>query len=339
MQASKVLSIAISLIMSFSSLKADTLSIEDLNWSFTTFLCEDENKVANTPLVFYESKSGWEVMGVGGDYEVTVNKNGFMIKFLPPNEGIALLSDDAQYPLWKYEYLGDLGSFETVCNRQDQLTDVLIKAITPKIVEYANSISLLEYKELITANDKIKSLEIDLTKSYLEFESKNVASENAAIRHKEEMAIAAERHKKELAMANERHKEEMAIAAERHKKELAMANERHKKELSESIIESYKNNQIANIVIDKMKRCWIPHVGVENGLTNVMNLGLKFDIDGKLVESPVNLTPNSEIGSLQAFESVRRAIIRCSPYNELDPDIYQAGQEITIKFDPRNLGR
>ena len=168
---------------------------------------------------------------------------------------------------------------------------------------------------------------------------KNVASENAAIRHKEEMAIAAERHKKELAMANERHKEEMAIAAERHIKELAMANERHKKELSESIIESYKNNQIANIVIDKMKRCWIPHVGVENGLTNVMNLGLKFDIDGKLVESPVNLTPNSEIGSLQAFESVRRAIIRCSPYNELDPDIYQAGQEITIKFDPRNLGR
>ena len=124
------------------------------------------------PLVFYESKSGWEVMGVGGDYEVTVNKNGFMIKFLPPNEGIALLSDDAQYPLWKYEYLGDLGSFETVCNRQDQLTDVLIKAITPKIVEYANSISLLEYKELITANDKIKSLEIDLTKSYLESESK-----------------------------------------------------------------------------------------------------------------------------------------------------------------------
>jgi len=317
MQASKVLSIAISLIMSFSSLKADTLSIEDLNWSFTTFLCEDENKVANMPLVFYESKSGWEVMGVGGDYEVTVNKNGFMIKFLPPNEGIALLSDDAQYPLWKYEYLGDLGSFETVCNRQDQLTDVLIKAITPKIVEYANSISLLEYKELITANDKIKSLEIDLTKSYLESESKNVASENAAIRHKEEMAIAAERHIKELAMANER----------------------HKKELSESIIESYKNNQIANIVIDKMKRCWIPHVGVENGLTNVMNLGLKFDIDGKLVESPVNLTPNSEIGSLQAFESVRRAIIRCSPYNELDPDIYQAGQEITIKFDPRNLGR
>jgi len=322
MQASKVLSIAISLIMSFSSLKADTLSIEDLNWAFTTFLCVDDKLypgqgIANAPLVFYESKSGWEVMGVGGDYEVTVNKNGFMIKFLPPNEGIGLLSDDAQYPLWKYEYLGDLGSFETVCSSQDVLTNILIKAITPKIVEYANSISLLEYKELITANDKIKSLEIDLTKSYLEIESKNVASENAAIRHIEEMAIAAERHKKELAMANER----------------------HKKELSESIIESYKNNQVANIVIDKMKLCWIPPVGVENGLTNVMNLGLKFDIDGKLVESPVNLTPNSGIGSLQAFESVRRAIIRCSPYNELDPDIYQAGQEITIKFDPRNLGR
>ena len=322
MQASKVLSIAISLIMSFSSLKADTLSIEDLNWAFKTFLCVDDKTypgtgTANLPLVFYESKSGWEVMGVGGDYEVTVNKNGFMIKFLPPNEGIGLLSDDAQYPLWKYEYLGDLGSFETVCSPQDSLTEILIKAITPKIVEYANSISLLEYKELITANDKIKSLEIDLTKSYLEIESKNVASENAAIRHKEEMAIAAERHKKELAMANER----------------------HKKELSESIIESYKNNQIANIVINKLKLCWIPPVGVENGLTNVITLGLRFDIDGKLVESPVNLTPNSGFGSLQAFEAARRAVIRCSPYNELDPNMYQAWKEIKIKFDPKNFGR
>ena len=322
MQASKVLSIAISLIMSFSSLKADTLSIEDLNWAFRTFLCVDDKTypgtgTANMPLVFYESKSGWEVMGVGGDYEVTVNKNGFMIKFLPPNEGIGLLSDDAQYLLWKYEYLGDLGSFETVCSPQDSLTEILIKAITPKIVEYANSISLLEYKELITANDKIKSLEIDLTKSYLEIESKNVASENAAIRHIEEMAIAAERHKKELAMANER----------------------HKKELSESIIESYKNNQIANIVINKLKRCWIPPVGVENGLTNVITLGLRFDIDGKLVESPVNLTPNSGVGSLQAFEAARRAVIRCSPYNELDPNMYQAWKEIKIKFDPKNFGR
>ena len=311
MQASKVLSIAISLIMSFSSLKADTLSIEDLNWAFKTFLCVDDKTypgtgTANLPLVFYESKSGWEVMGVGGDYEVTVNKNGFMIKFLPPNEGIGLLSDDAQYPLWKYEYLGDLGSFETVCSPQDSLTEILIKAITPKIVEYANSISLLEYKELITANDKIKSLEIDLTKSYLEIESKNVASENAAIRHK---------------------------------KELAMANERHKKELSESIIESYKNNQIANIVINKLKLCRIPPVGVENGLTNVITLGLRFDIDGKLVESPVNLTPNSGFGSLQAFEAARRAVIRCSPYNELDPNMYQAWKEIKIKFDPKNFGR
>ena len=318
MQASKLLGIAISLIMSFSALKAETLSIEDLDWAFRTFLCEDENKVANVPLVFFESKSGWEVMGFGDDQtSVTVNKNGFIIKFLPPNEGIGLLSDDAQYPLWKYESLGTRGSVETVCSSQDWLTDSLIKAITPKIVEYANSISLLEYKELITANDKIKSLEIDLTKSYLEFESKNVASENAAIRHKEEMAIAAERHKKELAMANER----------------------HKKELSESIIESYKNNQIANIVIDKMKRCWIPHVGVENGLTNVMNLGLKFDIDGKLVESPVNLTPNSGVGSLQAFEAARRAVIRCSPYNELDPEIYDGWKELNLKFNPKNMGR
>ena len=96
---------------------------------------------------------------------------------------------------------------------------------------------------------------------------------------------------------------------------------------------------VGNIIRNKMKLCWNPPVGVENGLTNVMILGLKFDIDGKLVESPTNLTPDSGVGSLQAFEAARRAVIRCSPYNELDPEIYDGWSELNLKINPKSMGR
>ena len=123
---------------------------------------------------------------------------------------------------------------------------------------------------------------------------------------------------------------------------------------AESILESLKEKNepepfldltpaqkesVGNIIRNKMRLCWNPPVGVENGLTNVMILGLKFDIDGKLVESPVNLTPDSGVGSLQAFEAARRAVIRCSPYTELDPEIYEGWKELNLKFNPKNMGR
>ena len=130
--------------------------------------------------------------------------------------------------------------------------------------------------------------------------------------------------------------------------------EAEKDTTAESILESLKEKKepepflnltpaqkesVGNIIRNKMRLCWNPPVGVENGLTNVMILGLKFDIDGKLVESPVNLTPNSGVGSLQAFEAARRAVIRCSPYNELDPEIYDGWKELNLKFNPKNMGR
>jgi len=144
---------------------------------------------------------------------------------------------------------------------------------------------------------------------------------------------------------------EIAIKPKLKPKEVVEA---EKDTTAESILESLKEKKepepflnltpaqkesVGNIIRNKMRLCWNPTVGVENGLTNVMILGLKFDIDGKLVESPVNLTPNSGVGSLQAFEAARRAVIRCSPYNELDPEIYDGWKELNLKFNPKNMGR
>ena len=144
---------------------------------------------------------------------------------------------------------------------------------------------------------------------------------------------------------------EIAIKPKLKPKEVVEA---EKDTTAESILESLKEKKepepflnltpaqkesVGNIIRNKMRLCWNPPVGVENGLTNVMILGLKLDIDGKLMERPVNLTPNSEVGSLKAFEAASKALIRCSPFNDLDPEMYESWKEITIKFDPRNLGR
>ena len=100
-----------------------------------------------------------------------------------------------------------------------------------------------------------------------------------------------------------------------------------------------QKEDVGNIIRNKMQLCWNPPVGVENGIDNTLILGLKFNIEGKLTESPVNLTPSSGVGSLQTFEAARRAIIRCSPYDELDPELYDGWKELNIQINVKNLRR
>ena len=282
MQLVKVLSIAISLLMSATGLKAETPSVDELSNGITAFLCEDDKGVASIPLIFTRFEDKWVLNG-SSTASVTLNEKGFMLNFPSPNQGIGIINPN-QNGSWKYEYLGEAGSWEMVCSIRNDFTRILIDIIRPKIIESATAFSLLEYQEMITANNIIKSLRIDLDKSFSEIERLNI-------------------------------------------------------ELTQAQAENYKNTEVADIIINKMRLCWNPPVGVENGLTNVMILGLKFDIDGKLVESPVNLTPDSGVGSLQAFEAARRAVIRCSPYNELDPEIYEGWKELNLKFNPKNMGR
>ncbi|MDA9293642.1 hypothetical protein N9P92_02335 [Amylibacter sp.] len=276
MQLVKVLSIAISLLMSAIGLKAETPSIEEFSNGITAFLCENNKAViSKLPLIFSQSEDKW-VLNLDSSTSVTKIEKGFMLNFPQPNQGIGILSAN-QNGSWKYEFLGEKESWETTCSKPDNFTRTLIEIISPRIIESTTSFSFSEYKEMITNNNIIKSLRIDLDKSFGEIE--RLASE-----------------------------------------------------LSQAKTELYKKSEVADIIINKMKLCWNPPVGFENGTTNSITLGLKFDIDGKLLESPTNLTPVSEVGSLIAFEAARRAVILCSPYNELDPRFYIAWKEIELIF-------
>jgi hypothetical protein len=95
---------------------------------------------------------------------------------------------------------------------------------------------------------------------------------------------------------------------------------------------------IAKIIRKKVRLCWNPPRGSKDEFANSITLGLKFDIDGKLTESPKNLTRNYR-GSLLAFEAARRAVIRCSPYSELNPATYDVWKELNLVFQPKNMVR
>ena len=123
---------------------------------------------------------------------------------------------------------------------------------------------------------------------------------------------------------------------------------------AESILESLKEKNepepfldltpaqeesVGNIIKNKMIKCWSPPVGVENGQTSVIVLGLKLKINGEILESPENLTTKSRDASIQYYEAARRALIRCAPYNELDTEIYGGWKELELEFDPKDMGR
>jgi colicin import membrane protein len=123
---------------------------------------------------------------------------------------------------------------------------------------------------------------------------------------------------------------------------------------AESILESLKEKNepepfldltpaqkesVGNIIKNKMIKCWSPPVGVENGQTSVIVLGLKLKINGGILGSPENLTTKSRDASIQYYEAARRALIRCAPYNELDTEIYGGWKELELEFDPKDMGR
>ena len=110
MQFVKVLSIAISLLMSATGLKAETPTVDELSNGITAFLCEDYDGLPkNLPLIFTQSEGKW-VLNSGSSVSVSKIEKGFMMNFPPPNQGIGILSAN-QNGSWKLEYLGEKDSF------------------------------------------------------------------------------------------------------------------------------------------------------------------------------------------------------------------------------------
>ena len=98
---------------------------------------------------------------------------------------------------------------------------------------------------------------------------------------------------------------------------------------------AFKPEILRKLVLN-IRQCWNVPVGLENDSSNVIIMGIKLGIDGNLEEDPVNLSPNSGVGMIQAYEAARRAVIRCQPY-KLPADAYEYWQEMEIELDPSEM--
>ena len=106
---------------------------------------------------------------------------------------------------------------------------------------------------------------------------------------------------------------------------------------AESILESLKEKNepepfldltpaqeesVGNIIRNKMRQCWSPPVGVENGSDEaLLILGLKLEIDGEIWWKLLKTLTTRIWGwrLYRHYEAARRACNKmCSPYNELD---------------------
>ena len=87
-----------------------------------------------------------------------------------------------------------------------------------------------------------------------------------------------------------------------------------------------------------VQQCWAPPVGVQGAADLVVTLSVELSQDGKLIGNPKLIEPSGTPQGLvqQAYESGRRALIRCAPYS-LPQDKYEQWRQIEVVFNPQNM--
>ena len=98
---------------------------------------------------------------------------------------------------------------------------------------------------------------------------------------------------------------------------------------------AFKPEILRKLVLN-IRQCWNVPIGLENDSSNVIIMGIKLGIDGNLEEDPINLSPNSGVGMIRAYEAARRAVLRCQPY-KLPADAYEYWREMEIELDPSEM--
>jgi hypothetical protein len=89
-----------------------------------------------------------------------------------------------------------------------------------------------------------------------------------------------------------------------------------------------------------IRDCWNVPIGLENDASNIITMQIRLNRDGSLDGEPRRIAPlsGSATGILQAFESARRALHICAPY-DLPADKYETWREIEIVFNPQQMVR
>ncbi|MEM7242727.1 MAG: hypothetical protein AAF429_11130 [Pseudomonadota bacterium] len=114
--------------------------------------------------------------------------------------------------------------------------------------------------------------------------------------------------------------------------------------LSDAIAEDQSQQQAEPLsgvelrgLVFAVQQCWNVPIGMQNAEANTVVMGISLNPDGSISGEPRKVEPlasNTQIDL--AFETARRALIRCQPY-ALPPEKYESWKEMEIVFNPAKM--
>tara|TARA_B110000977_G_scaffold34956_1_gene46845 strand:+ start:116703 stop:117557 length:855 start_codon:yes stop_codon:yes gene_type:complete len=157
------LTVTISLLTLGTVAKSDTPLASELSDGIYAFICERFYNDKNVPLILIRKKDNWNLSGIP---ELSVNKidKGFTFKSTGKLEGFGFLKKGNDSS-WKIEFLNETGSYKSKCDPQDVFVNLLIKSITPKIIENVNSLAKKTYdakRDLLSVESRKRVLKARL---------------------------------------------------------------------------------------------------------------------------------------------------------------------------------
>jgi hypothetical protein len=91
---------------------------------------------------------------------------------------------------------------------------------------------------------------------------------------------------------------------------------------------------------EQMKRCWRAPVDQANPERLIVTVKVFLNRDGSVQKAPTLIRPNplpvGDRGMVLAWESAKRAILSCAPY-DLPEESYEIWNDLTLRFDPREM--
>ena len=85
------------------------------------------------------------------------------------------------------------------------------------------------------------------------------------------------------------------------------------------------------------ERCWSPPVGARDAGNLIVRVRVQLNPDGSLNGAPTLLEQRSDSFWVAAADSVRRAVIRCSPLQNLPPTKFERWKVIDLTFNPKEM--
>jgi outer membrane biosynthesis protein TonB len=93
-----------------------------------------------------------------------------------------------------------------------------------------------------------------------------------------------------------------------------------------------------DLIRRQIEQCWNPPLGAKDAADLVIHVRVTLNADGSLRQPPeITDRPRSDSFWQAAAESVRRAILRCTPIKNLPPGKYERWRDIEFTFNPKDM--